>query len=374
MIVEDWEVVKSFFPKNWRWLALRKNALKGLRKDKDPEQLLRGLLIHLGCGHSLRETSVRLEQSGMSELSDVALLKRLKKSRDWLHALCASLLREVGKLEKRIRGVEFRLFDSSIVKEHGQTGSQWRIHYSLRIPSLRCDFFKLTSAKGKGNGDTLFQYPIKKGDYIVADRGYSHVGGIHYAASASAYLCVRVNQQNLKLNDLAGLTFPLLTNLETTLKQAGTIGQWDVVVPGQNSRGVVGRICAIRKSVEAINIALKKLRHRASKNGERLSAETLQFAKYIILFTTFPEKKFTSEDILEGYRFRWQIELIFKRFKQLAELGHLPKTDPVSVEAWLYGKLFVAILTQRIIDHANLVSPWGYDLEKIANPKPLARI
>ena len=29
-----------------------------------------------------------------------------------------------------------------------------------------------------------------------------------------------------------------------------------------------------------------------------------------------------------GYRLRWQAELVFKRFKSLAGLGHLPKRDP----------------------------------------------
>ena len=33
---------------------------------------------------------------------------------------------------------------------------------------------------------------------------------------------------------------------------------------------------------------------------------------------------------------------MFKRFKSLAELGHLPKHDEHSARAWLYGKLFVA--------------------------------
>ena len=374
MIDEDWEVVKSFFPKNWCWLAKRKKALKGLRKDKDPEQLLRAFLIHLGCGHSLRETSVRICQSKIAELSDVALLKRLRKSKDWLHSLCVSLLRESGKPEKRIRGQEFRLFDSSIVKEPGQTGSLWRIHYSVRIPSLRCDFFKLTPAKGKGNGDSFLRYEVNDGDYIIADRGYSQAPGIHYASSKNAYITVRVNQDGLKLNDLDGNDSSLLTKLETKLKQAGSIGTWDVLVPGKNGANVSGRICSIRKSADAIRKAQKKLRRGASKHGTHLKSETLLFAKYIILFTTFPRDEFSATDVLEGYRFRWQIELIFKRFKQIAQLGHLPKTDPVSVEAWLYGKLFVAILTQRIIDHADFISPWGYDLERISNQKSLARI
>ena len=37
------------------------------------------LLLHLGCGHSLRETVVRARQAHLADLSDVALLKRLKK-------------------------------------------------------------------------------------------------------------------------------------------------------------------------------------------------------------------------------------------------------------------------------------------------------
>ena len=71
-------------------------ALQGLRKDKSPEALLRTLLIHLGCGHSLRETVVRARQAEIAELSDVALLKRLRKSRDWLSALCVALFQEHG--------------------------------------------------------------------------------------------------------------------------------------------------------------------------------------------------------------------------------------------------------------------------------------
>jgi hypothetical protein len=39
-------------------------------------------------------------------------------------------------------------------------------------------------------------------------------------------------------------------------------------------------------------------------------------------------------------------------------------------EPWLHGKLFVALLTERLIEEASLFSPWGYDLE--SSPQPLA--
>lgn len=368
---EDWDVVKSFFPKNWKWLAKRTKALKGLRKDKNPETLLRVLLMHLGCGYSLRETSVRATQAGIADLTDVALLKRLRKSQEWLHSLCVSLLNETGKNKKRKQERCFRLVDSTVIKEQGKTGSEWKIHYSLEIPSLQCDFFKLTSKSGKGNGDSLLRYPVKSGEYIIADRGYCQFNGIHYVNSIGAFVCVRVNQDGICLAGNNGEKFPLLEKIRA-LKCTGMIGEWEAAVTDKKKKSVNGRICAIRKSEIAIQLAHKKLRRLSSKNGTTLKPETLEFAKYIILFTTFPRDEFTARDILEGYRFRWQIELIFKRFKQIAQLGHLPKSDQSSVKAWLYGKLFVAIVTQRIIEYADSFSPWGYDLEKIADAKSLA--
>ena len=75
---------------------------------------------------------------------------------------------------------------------------------------------------------------------------------------------------------------------------------------------------------------------------------------------------------VERYRFRWQIELVFKRFKQIAQLGHLPKHDEESAKTWLYGKLFVALLTEELIHDASAVFPWGYLLEVASLPQPMA--
>lgn len=81
---EDWTLLASFLPSNWQEGVNDTGALKGLRKDKSVENLLRTLLIHLGCGHSLRETVVRARKANLADLSDVALLKRLKKSKNCL--------------------------------------------------------------------------------------------------------------------------------------------------------------------------------------------------------------------------------------------------------------------------------------------------
>ena len=368
---EDWEVVKSFLPVNWIDLAVQTDALKGLRKFKSPDDLLRTLFMHLACGYSLRETAVRARQADLVELSDVALLKRLRKSKDWLYSLCLSLFSERNISVSRSPAPEFRLFDATTVREPGKTGSIWRIHYSIRLPSLDCDFFKITLNKGAGVGETFSQFPITPGDYIMADAGYSKAGGIDYAHHNGAFLCFRANPHSLVLSDGRGSRFPLKRRLEDIAKP-GKIGSWSVVTPGLKDRQIQGRLCVLRKSEEASRMAQKKLKQKASRKGIKLKPATFFYAQYVILFTTFPEPSFKAAEVLEWYRARWQIELVFKRFKQIAQLGHLPKQDPESAIAWLYGKLIVALIAEKMIDYASSISPWGYPLAEQANTESLA--
>ena len=245
---EDWDLLVSFFPGNWQDLAAETGALRGLRKDKSPEKLLRTLLIHLGCGHSLRETVVRDRQASLADLSDVALLKRLRKSRDWLYALCVELFREHGIAVSSDGGFQVRVFDATTVQEPGRTGSLWRLHYSVRLPSLGCDFFKLTGTEGSGAGD-----------YVLADPGYSNAAGIRHVATAGGHVTVRVNSGTLPPETAAGEPFDLLAAVET-LKRPGPVGVWTARTVAKGGPPVLGRVCAVRKTNEAIAAAHAKIR------------------------------------------------------------------------------------------------------------------
>lgn len=371
MMDEDWKVLTTLFPADWRKLAVSSGALKGLRKDKSADSLLRTLLVHLGCGYSLRETVVLARQADLADLSDVALLKRLRKCKEWLHALCLSLFSERGTALQYEGMRSMRLFDATHISEPGKTGSVWRVHYSVQIPSLRCDYFKLTPTRGEGTGETFQRFPIAPSDFILADRGYSLASGIAHVDSRGAFLTVRFTPQNVPTMNPSNKPFNLLEHLKH-FKRAGDVRAWPVRIRVGDGHCVSGRICAIRKTEEAIRQAHKKLRRRASKSGEKLKSETLVYAEYVIVFTTFPEEQYCPEDVLEWYRIRWQIELVFKRFKQVAQLGHLPKHDDESAQAWLYGKLFVALVTDKLTDYATSISPWGYNVGSPKATKPLA--
>src|SRR6185295_13273590 len=168
-----------------------------------------------------------------------------------------------------------------------------------------------------------------------------------------------------------GKSFPLLKKLKP-LRRTGQIAVWNVMIPAENRQPVAARLCVIRKTKAAIDIAIKKLKRKASRRQSQLQSETLIYAQYVMVLTTFPDNDFPARAVLEWYRFRWQIELVFKRFKQIAQLGHLPKHNDERAQAWLYGKLFVALLTEKVIRQANAFSPWGYQLPEQASPESVA--
>ena len=159
-----------------------------------------------------------------------------------------------------------RLIDATDVKEPGKTGSLWRIHYSLSWPELKCDYFKLTPTKGEGCAESLRQHPLRKGDYILADRGYSHASGIHFASDRQAFVVVRLNPDGIRIKNQSGQPFELLEKLEP-VQQTGEVACWDVLIPLVGCVSLPARLCIVRKSQVAIELAQAKLRRRANKHG-----------------------------------------------------------------------------------------------------------
>ena len=369
---EDWRILLQLFPPNWEELGRASGAVKRLRGFASLPDLLRTLLLHVGCGWSLRETAVHAKLAGLADVSDVTLLNRLRQSEDWLRQLCQGLWKTNGvDLQPAFHGQPVRLLDATVVKEPGKTGSQWRIHYSLRLPSLECDFLELTAVKGPRSGEWLGRFPFQAGELVLADAGYSRPGGVAAVVQPQADLCVRLNPLALPLYTEHGHPFPLRRRLRA-VERAGETLDWPVWVRAGEQR-LAGRVCGLRKSEEAIRKALRKLRNKQQRSKGAMTEEAQQYACYVLVFTTLPRRSAPARIVLECYRLRWQIELIFKRFKSIGQLGHVPKQDDRSSRAWLYGKLFVALLSQTLARVGSSVSPWGYYLpQEASDPQSLA--
>jgi hypothetical protein len=78
---DNWRILSSLFPVGWQQMAWRTGAVERLRGFTSSEMLLRMILLHVGRGYSLRETAVQSKLANWADISDVALLKRLRQAR-----------------------------------------------------------------------------------------------------------------------------------------------------------------------------------------------------------------------------------------------------------------------------------------------------
>lgn len=358
---ENWNVLLSLLPPRWQEQAILSQAVERLRGFDSVSAVLRTLLLHVGKGYSLAETAARAKASGVAQISAVTVLNRLRQAETWLHGLCVALIRESHwEVPYETHGWNVRAVDSTLVKAPGPKGRQWRIHYSLRIPTLVCDHLDLTAVKGAGTGERLERAGAVAGDLVLADRGFCKPPGVVALARQQAAVIVRLNTSSLPLWDESGTAFPLLERVQT-LAEPGLTAGWPVWVQAATQR-VAGRLCVVRKSEQATQAALRKIKRKSQQGGPQPHPETLVYAAYVMVFTTLPEAAFGPAAVLEWYRSRWQIELVFKRLKSIAGLGHLHTYDPASARAWLYGKLLVALLCQKLERLGRDISPWGYRL------------
>jgi hypothetical protein len=364
---EDWGVVKALLPEGWREQAKATGALQRNRNFSGAEALLRVLLIHLVDGCSLRETSVRARQGGLAQASDVALLKRLKACGEWFRWMAGALMRQYLRPppESLLPGLRIRWMDGSSICEPGATGSTWRLHYAVSLPTLHCDEVYVTDP---AVGESFKRFRVTPGDVFVGDRGYAHRAGIRHVVQEGGHVLVRLNLDNVPLEREDGARFDLLAHLRT-LESTAT-GDWPVWIRDEEGR-IPARVCAIRKSAQAAERAREKLHREAARKKRQVKPPTLEAAGYIFILTTLPVS-ITAVSVLEVYRGRWQIELAFKRLKSILGVGHLKKTDPEGAKAWLQGKLMIAFLIESMIAAGERFFPWGYPLTRTATPLSLA--
>jgi hypothetical protein len=360
-LTEDWKVVTSLLPRQWRETAKELKAYQRVRGFKGPDELLRTLLIHIGEGCSLRETAARAKEGGIAEVSDPAILKRVRRASDWLQWMALGVMEKwffrgrpslSGNGPKRVR-----IVDGTQIQEPTSKGTSWRVHYSIELPSLRCNEVKVT---GPEIGESFCRFVIEPGDLMIGDRGYAHKKGVDHVVSSGGDVLVRVSLSSMSFQDQLGAKFDLLERLRSLRFQR--TGDWAVVVSYQGHE-IMGRICAIRKNEAAAQKARKQIVREYKRRGQakKPKEETLESAGYTFLFTTL-DRSIPAEMILTIYRARWQVELAFKRLKSLLGMGRLHMMQPESVRAWIHGKLLLAFLVEALAVAARFF-PWGYPIE-----------
>jgi len=349
--IEGYEKIISMMPDGWAEKARELGALTRSRKVSTAVDLLKLNLLHLTSGGSFGGTSAMLKLTEGLDLNKNAVYERICKSADWLEWLCVNFCRQSSMLTEKPEWLEpwrVRLVDATDEAIRGSKGADYRLHCMMDLFTLEAIETNLTKA---ARGETMTNFnKIKKGDILIGDRAYGTLNSMRHILSKGGEFCLRLKANHFNLYDKSGekiyLTELLSEMPETTSKRLDLYyKEKDELTPVY--------ICVYRKNKEQQERSLRQIKNSNSNQRKmrgKASETQVLYNQFIIVATSLDQ---TAERILELYRMRWQIELLFKRFKSLFDYDEMPSKKENTVKAWFYGKLLLAAICEALVNQGR---------------------
>jgi hypothetical protein len=329
------------------------------RAVKSATDLLRLVLAYCLGGMGLRSTSAWAASAGLADLSNVALLQRLRNCSAWMEHLVGQLLG--GGAVPVAAGRRVRLLDGTAVPKAGtqarENNGLWRLHCTFDLPAERFSFVELTDEKG---GERLDRTHVAKGDILIADRGFLHCDPLARVLDEGAGIVARAPWKGARWLEGNGKPFDILA----ALKGAESAGVLDRPIwigrkacptaKAGKAAPLALRLVAFRKAPEAAGKSRAKARRAAQREGNVISGGTLAAAGWVILVTSLDAKTFPAARIGALYRARWRIEMAFKRLKSIVGLAGPPGQDPEAAKTpvraggrlWILAHLLMVLLLE----------------------------
>lgn len=348
---QDWQrLVEERLPAELQAQAREQKAFVRARGLPSALHLLRGLLYYVLSQASLRDLSAWSRLIGLTSkvISSQAWHNRLLASADWLlwlfNALLAAPKGSFGEQSQRIL-----LVDATHVSCRDKRAGTWRLHTAYELLSGQLAWVRIsTQHVGEGFAHLL----LHVGDIVVGDGAYSRAKQLLAVAAAQAFSLVRYSAAHLPLYAPAApaWTPPYRLDVPAWLRTLppGLYERQAMVVEQEDCLPV--RLIALVLPEEQAEALRRQKQRQARDKGRTLSPQALFLAGFVLLVTTLPAQSWSPQRLLELYRARWQIEVLFKRIKQVLSMHLLPAQTPQGAQAMICALLVAWLLIEEDVE------------------------
>jgi len=223
------------------------------------------------------------------------------------------------------------------------TQSAVKLHTRWELKRGRLWGPKLTHGRTSDRCSPLNQEPTVADSLFIGDLGYFSLPRIRERKAAGGSTLTRLQAQTALFTAQGeALVLPLILP-----KQVGQLKELEVQV-GSRARHPM-RLLLLRVPKEVGDKRRKDLLEDARRRGQTVSQETLWLADWTILVTDAPATRLRLEEALVLLRERWQRELLFKWWKQHAQVDEWHTANPWRMLCELYAKLIGVLLQHWLI-------------------------
>jgi hypothetical protein len=347
---EEFERITGKLPTGWEAKAKELGAITRSRKIKDAKDLLQLILLYLTSGESFGRTAALTRISEGLRLTKNAVFERFLLSGAWLAWMCENICRNAGLLAQKPEWLWERrvcLVDATDESIKGSKSADWRLHYMVELFTLDTVETHLTNAK---KGETLVNFSkIKSGDIVIADRAYGTITSIEHVLDYEADYIVRIRANAFNLYEQTGEKLDFREKIKDMKEGESAEYTLQRLDPHKGRKEV--SLCVYRKTTKQCADSIRQIKKSNTKKMRGEISELQEFyGKYVIVATSLHAP---CEQILELYRMRWQVELLFKRLKSIFEYNKVPVKNETSVRAWLNGKLLLAAICETLVNEGR---------------------
>jgi len=340
---QQWPYLLSLLPSDLEESARKCGSLVRCRNVPDAAALMRMALAYAVSDLSLKDVAAWAHGLGVAEITGPGLFYRLRESESWLEQVLAQTLQNKVKIEVG-NNLRLRVVDATVINGPGAKGTEWRAHVLINPGTGGFRAVELTDAHG---GEGYGRHRVEAGEVILGDRAYATARGLMAVQSAGAFVLARMNPHTIRLCDTQRNRISLHEK-EGDVPQIGGV-EFDILVPvpPENSS----------KSHKSWSLS----RAVAWLPARAVAART-RLGEVIWLLATLPIEQANPCELMQIYRLRWQIELLFKRLKSQLHLDTLPSRQGPAARSWMLARFLAAALAQELVQPAGPLSPWGYQL------------
>ena len=249
------------------------------------------------------------------------------------------------------RFTEVRLMDSSVISlpasqseeflgggvKNGHVISSMRLQTELDLASGRLCGIQIESGRQTDQGTDRQHLRPPAGSLRITDLGYFNLSVFAMIHAAGAYFLSRT--QHTVSVTVQGKTLNLIAFLRS--QGSGRIDR-EVVLGTKNK--LACRLIAWRVPEDIENRRRRKLRQSCADRGCNVTKAALESCSWEYLITNLREEQLSFEEAIILYRSRWQIELLFKRWKTHCQIDLLDGCNDESTMMRLWIRLCGAIL------------------------------
>jgi hypothetical protein len=195
---------------------------------------------------------------------------------------------------------------------------------------------------------------VKPGDLVIRDLGYFVLKSFYSFIKLEAYFISRLLPHvKIYLNgdDLKPI------NLEHYLDKHYS-GHSIIDIPQMffGDEKIPLRLVLYRLPKDVVEAKLREANKRAKETGRKMSHQKKLLLHFAAFVTNATENLLSAEIIGTIYRLRWEIELIFKRWKSQLKLDYLKGVNKNRIECLIWSRLSSVLLIEMINGHIAMLA------------------